>query len=283
MLIKIIFAIHLNICIFIILYQIDDSIALYITTPYHPWYAKAGNNLTITCESKVRTKIDWVGQTQHTNFIDEPIIPKLDSNFIIQTLNEEPSGHVTSKLIIKNLSLLDLGTYICKNDDAAFQVWIQVLELIVQAPQLSGNTLKLGCLLNGFIGNIPTIDYDWTFNKDLIAHRHSYLPRKLASIFHNARELVRVNKYQIEIFQGLSNLVIKNPDRSDQGNYTCLFQLSTSLGTLYLEESFNYQDSNLMLKGRRLPDDKNSSISRFNNCDIIIFLILFLIYIKLNL
>lgn len=101
-----------------------------IVMPYHPLYIKAGGNLTISCEIKATQSaadLRWVQQTPLTSWVDSPVTAVLGSNVVIQSFREEPSRFTRSTLIKLNMSLLDRGTYICKDDTSSYAVWVIVI------------------------------------------------------------------------------------------------------------------------------------------------------------
>ena len=73
--------------------------------------------------------------------------------------------------------------------------------------------VTLKCVINGFDTNLPTMDYDWTFNGSLIPHTHDQLPD--ASLLHSPEALVNNPKYNISLVDGELTLTIHKPGLLD--------------------------------------------------------------------
>lgn len=216
-----------------------------IVKPYYPLYIKAGGNLTISCEIKATQSaadLRWVQQTPLTSWIDSPVTAVLGSNIIIQSFREEPSRFTRTTLIKLNMSLLDRGTYICKDDTSSYAVWVIVIYITAQnRTHLSSEDkpLILGCNISGFDSNIPKIVYDWTFKELFISHPNS------TTVRHSAILQAPVDKYKVKMENNELQLQIHDPNYRDGGTYKCIFTLGTNFGPITFSESVYVDGSRL--------------------------------------
>lgn len=225
-----------------------------IVRPYHPLYIKVGSSLTIACESestKSATELKWIHQTPQTSWADQLVVPERGSNIIIQLFREEPSGFTRSTLIKHNMSLLDRGTYICKDDGGnSYAVWVVVLHITAQNVPLSSKVdlLILSCSISGFDSNVPTIDFDWTFNGSFISYDHDLA----TSNRHSPALQAPTGKYNITTESTGVWLEIHDPSSLDGGSYNCVFTLGTNLGPVTFTETLRIDGSLLTFRSAGL-------------------------------
>lgn len=208
-----------------------------IVKPYHPLYVKAGNALSIACETSDRVDLRWLQQTPLSMWTDESVLPLAGSRVVIQSFREEPSGFTRSTLIKRNMSLGDRGTYICKDDTSNYAVWVTVLYITARnlTDRSTGlDPLILECSISGFDSNVPTIDYDWTFEGRYIPHPHYQVA---APVHHSPEHLASVDKYKVTMDDNDLRLEIRDPSSLDGGSYNCTFTLSTNLGQVMFFET----------------------------------------------
>lgn len=208
-----------------------------IVKPYHPLYVKSGDALTVSCETSDRVELRWLQQTPLTDWSDRSIQALPGSRVVLQSFREDPSGFTRSTLIMRNMSLSDRGTYICKDDTSNYAVWVTVL--YISARNLTDrptgtNPLILECSISGFDSNVPTIDYDWTYEGQFIPHPHHQVA---APVRHSPEHLVSVDRYKVTMDDNDLRLEIWDPSSLDGGLYNCTFTLSTNLGPVTFNES----------------------------------------------
>jgi hypothetical protein len=243
-----------------------------IINPYYPFYIKSGAALNVVCESSERTAINWIQQTPLTSWQDTQIYPGQDFSF--QTCIEEPSGFTRSMLIRSNMSLSNRGMYLCKDSAglSSYAVWVTVLYIQAQIVQHTTDLLSLSCSISGFDSNLPTMDYDWTFNDALIPHPHDSLVA--AKVVHSSAELASNLKYNVTFNSGVLMLTVNNPVTTDGGTYNCSFTLGTNLGRLTFVESINVNGATF--KSDSPPSFKAKKAALFLGSSVTVFSVIFM-------